>query len=281
MRYRLACARVYLGDYSNWTGWAYRDEWAFERNFLPHDIPRWRGENVDSLLCMGEQGLGDQILFASCLPECMVRVKRVVYACDRRLIAMLERSLPGLRCIDQDMKPTEDFDAFIPAADLLPLFRKRRADFPAQSYLRSRHVDALLHESLGRYSGKIGIGWAGRQGSIDPLKLGLDSPLSLQHDAAHPQIEAPPIDLHDDLEAVLSLVTCLSRVVCVPSTIHHIAGAAGVKVDVIWPESGPLEPEALNQVPWSHPPGRLPWYPNVTVYRSIKEWKAARASDAG
>lgn len=269
-RYAMACARIYLGDFSNYAGWSFRDSWAMERNFLPHGLPMWRGENVERLIVFGEQGIGDQILWASVLPECMVRCRRVVYTCDSRLIGLLQRSLPGLACTDRDWTDLvlTDFDAYIAAGDLFPLFRRRVEDFPKRSFLRCADPPV----GLSAYAGRVGIGWGGRQGSLDPASLGIpfDHLVSLQHDATWPGIETPPIDLHNDMEGTLALVSSLAGVVCVPSSLHHLAGAAGCDVDIIWPQKiGKVE----NHVPWSHPPGKLPWYPNAHVYKTVEEWR--------
>lgn len=287
MRYRLAATRVFLGDFSNWTGWIYRSERAAERYWISQPIKRWDGKPCKRLLVIGEQGVGDEILWASCLPDCQRLAEQVIYACDKRLIGMLSRSMPDIEFVEQRTEDYErtwpehipDADFFIPAADLLPMFRKRRGDFTGPYLL----TDAGVRCETNQVSGRIGIGWSGRNGSFDPLRLGIEKPISLQHDAQKDGIEAPPIDLHNDLDAVLSLVSSLERVVCVPSTLHHICGAAGVACDVIWPEVLGIDEEygeLSGLVPWSHPPGVLPWYPSVTVYKTIDQWKRSRQCTA-
>jgi hypothetical protein len=273
LRYRLCTARLYLGDFSNWTGWAYRCEWAAQRLFLEQRIARWDGRWVGRLWVVGEQGLGDEILWASVIPEAMLRAAQVTYSCDARLVSLLERSLPGLRCIPRDDEddPNDEFDAFIPAGDLLPMFRRRRQDFPAKTFLRP---DPQRVAQFERYRGRTGVSWLGRQGSIDPARFEVADPLTLQHSVGGPPEMPEGLDLKDDIEGVVALCSLLERVVCVPSTIHHLAGAVGCAVDVIWPE---VPGEVLNQVPWSHPPGKLAWYPNVTVWSTLREWKASHA----
>src|SRR5262249_22926310 len=46
--------------------------------------PRWNGQPLagKTLLVHGEQGVGDEILFASCLPEVVTRVEKCVLVCD-------------------------------------------------------------------------------------------------------------------------------------------------------------------------------------------------------
>ena len=268
MRFNLCTARIYHRDFTNWAGWTFRDRWAIEWR-LPHSIPMWHGENVDRLLVLGEQGIGDQILWASVLPEAIVRCKHVTYTCDARLISIFERSLPGLACREMDDdNELEGYDAYIGAADLMPLFRQRRSHFPRRAFLRAL---PRTYERFAGYRGCTGIGWAGRQGAIDPYALGLTRPVSLQHDAPHPCAASPALDLHHDLEGVLGLVANLSEVVAVPSSIVHIAGALGVKASVILPN---LPGEIENQIQWAFPPGENAFYESVTTYETIKDWRA-------
>jgi tetratricopeptide (TPR) repeat protein len=61
--------------------------------------PLWLGEDLDgkTILVMGEQGLGDEIMFAETIPDLIERVGpsgRVVVACEHRLVPLYSRSFP-------------------------------------------------------------------------------------------------------------------------------------------------------------------------------------------
>lgn len=66
--------------------------------------PRWSGESVDAiagkrLLLVGEQGLGDEIMHSTALEEAIEAVGpdgAVGLVCERRLMALYERSFPSL-----------------------------------------------------------------------------------------------------------------------------------------------------------------------------------------
>lgn len=277
-RAALCCARFYMGDFSDYFGWEFRDwknsdetQGVSARFFWEdHWIPKWGGQNCERVLVIAEQGLGDEIFFASIIPEVMIRVKEVIYECDSRLHTILQRSLPGLKC-----RPERDFedrradygriDAYIPAGELMRMFRRRREDFPRKPFLK---VNVLRQKEMEQYKGRLGISWKGRQGSIDPLKLSNGNAISLQYNEVHPQIQNPHIDLKNDIEGVLALVSVLSHVVTVPTTVHHIAGAAGVKTQIVLPD---IKGEQVTTIKWDVPPGPSRWYPNVTVYESIEE----------
>lgn len=277
MRLSYVSARLYLGDFSDWWGWEFRGfyaeddsrTWAADLYWSETWLPKWGGGYVPRLLVLGEQGLGDQIFYASVIPEAMVRCGQVVYECDDRLHTLLERSLPGLKCEPQrQFEERRPGDAYIPGAELLRMFRRARSHFPAKTFLRP---DADRVAALRRYQGRTGIGWSGRQGRVGPLELSISRPVSLQWNETHPDIETPEVDLKSDIEGVLALCSVLERVVCVPSTIHHVAGGCGAKTQII---VAPYGSGLRNQIPWDYPPGKLPWYPDAFVYRDLAEWHA-------
>lgn len=282
-RYHYVCARIAMGDFSDYWGWEFRglknedegDSWAAKLYWEETWLPKWGGAGVNRLLVLGEQGVGDQIFFASILPEALVRCREVIYECDERLHKMLERSLKGLKCgferqFEDRRRDYGEIDAYIPAAELMRMFRRNRGHFPGKPYLRPDQ--ARLVEFDG-FAGAVGLSWQGRQGSLDPQRLGLERPVSLQYDAKHPDTTDPGIDLKNDLEGVLALCSVLSRVVTVPTTVHHISGACGTRTEIILPEHEGVG----NQVKWDCSPmiadGRLPWYYDARVFKTIGDWK--------
>jgi tetratricopeptide (TPR) repeat protein len=67
--------------------------------FFAVDAPAWDGEDVTgkTLLFVGEQGLGDEIMLSSLVPDLLRRVGpdgKLMIACDYRLVPLLRRSFP-------------------------------------------------------------------------------------------------------------------------------------------------------------------------------------------
>ena len=56
------------------------------------------------LLVCAEQGVGDEILYFSCLPDLMAEVGDVIVECEPRWQAILERSLPGILTVPRQMR---------------------------------------------------------------------------------------------------------------------------------------------------------------------------------
>lgn len=75
-------------------------------------FPQWQGEALaqKTLLVTAEQGLGDEIMFASSLRELQQQGARLYVECDRRLAPLLERSFPGLIAIgvSPDLRVRDD-----------------------------------------------------------------------------------------------------------------------------------------------------------------------------
>lgn len=270
-RYRYCCARLALGDYSDYSGWECRSEWAHELYWKETWLPKWGGGYVPRLLVLGEQGIGDEVMYASIIPEAMVRVGQVIYECDDRLHSLLQRSLPGLVC--ESRKPFEErreVDAFIPAAELMRMFRRRSGDFTGRAFLRP---DKSRVEGLAAFDKAVAISWAGRQGSIEPGKLTSEHTVSVQYGAQVAEVEQPGFDLTNDIEGVVALCSVVKEVVTVPTSVMHFAGGVGAKVSVVWPE---IAGEIDNQIRWDHSLGKHPFYPNVHVYRNMNELCKAR-----
>lgn len=145
------------------------------------DAPRWDGEDLTGkkLLVAGEQGLGDEIMLASLIPDLIERVGpdgKVVIACDHRLVPLFQRSFPqshvGIEMhTKHNAKPvrvvpwtTGDLkaDYYTPMGSPLATLRADVADFPKRAFLKPDPArvrfwqDRLAALGPGPY---IGICW--------------------------------------------------------------------------------------------------------------------------
>ncbi len=277
LMFQFCVARLVRGDFSDWSGWEYRNEWAMGSYSPEVTNRRWRLEPIGSIAILGEQGIGDEIMFGSCIPDVMVRVQKIVYECDPRLVELFKRSLRI------DCRPREDIihrgeeviryltrkrgeDAFIPVGDLPRLFRKSRDHFPGKPFLRplSEMVDKWK-----AFKGRVGIAWRGRTGQLDPKDFGIENPVCLQYDHwpyETKSMTVPDCDLREDVEDLLGILANLERVVTVPQTIVHLAGAVGCPVEVRIPPVGSSRVE--DQFRWRYI-DPMPWYPNVRVHERL------------
>lgn len=264
-------------------------------------VARWDGSpHGGRVVICAEQGLGDQIMFASRLPAALARAPHCDLECDPRLVRLFERSFPAVRVHAQ--LPTFARPWALATPDLrqvhigsLPLLSGAATPTRPHSYLRADPV--RVDHWRGRLQAlgpglKVGIAWRGgvprtRQ-ALRSIPLPqwlplLDLPgvrfVGLQHGAceedyrelaarsavriAHWQAAI------DDLDETAALVTALDAVVCVCSTLVHLGGALGARVLVAVPAS----PE------WRYRDAgdTMPWYPAVRLFRQARagDWQTA------
>src|SRR5581483_9080743 len=81
-------------------GWElFENRWRAVANNVPRPYPqpRWDGRPVrGTLLVWGEQGLGDQIIYAGMVPALSRRADAVVLEVEPRLVPLFRRSFPGV-----------------------------------------------------------------------------------------------------------------------------------------------------------------------------------------
>ena len=84
-----------------WRDYAARSEITSKVPAAKLNLAEWRGESLKRtrLLVRAEQGVGDQIMFMSVMPDLLERVANdgstVVLECEPRLVSLLARSFPG------------------------------------------------------------------------------------------------------------------------------------------------------------------------------------------
>ncbi len=263
--------------------------------------PPWQGQDTGgkTILVWGEQGVGDEVLFAGMIPDLMDQGATVVLECDPRLFPLYERSFGGVRCIAKNEPPaaearSPDIDFQVPSGNLGRWLRPGRDAFPGRpSYLSP---DKDRRDMLrGRYLGGgadllAGIAWnsnAVKIGRHKSLPLSALRPLTdvpgvtfvdLQYGDTGPERKAfteatgthvihdESIDQMADLDAFAAQVAAMDLVISVSNTTVHIAGAMGVPTWVL-----------LNAVPlsfWMLEGDRSPWYPSVRLFRQAEagEW---------
>jgi len=277
-KFRLANALLYMGDYS-WWGWEFRSKWGYMCATNPQAIglPCWNGQ-PGKVLLLGEQGIGDEIMFSSCIPDLQAYGTDITYICEDRLQTIFQRSF-GIKTLPREVgkelslikRIKGDYDYYFPVGELPRLFRQSVDAFPGRPYLRP---DPARVAEMEPYRGRIGISWRGRNGwypkEVFPEGLSLQYDLRWDEDA-----EVPEVDVLNDLEGLLALLSVLEKVICVSTSVAHMAGAVGTPVDVVLAPIETRNPE--NMINWRWRGGRIrtsPWYNSARVYRSINEWKA-------
>jgi tetratricopeptide (TPR) repeat protein len=256
----------------------------------------WNGRRDLSgrVLVWNEQGVGDELMFLSLLPE-LARDLRLMVECDARLAELFRRSLPG---IDFIARPSEesrlpvwpaDIVAQIPAGSLMRHLRPNLASFDAGAgpYLKP---DPERREALRQRYGsdrlRVGLSWhtsapnAGlrRQVALAALLPLLRNPgarfVSLQYGDHGAEIAAltasgvellqdPTIDAWADLDGFAAQIAALDLVITIDNSTAHMAGALGVPCWVMLPH--PPEWRWLLQRADSI------WWPSLRLFRQSEQ----------
>ena len=81
------------------------------------------------ILTTAEQGVGDKVMFASCIPDLInTNPKQIIPECDLRLAPLLARSF--LQVDIQERRKRKDIDFQIAIGSLPVFFRRQLSHFP-------------------------------------------------------------------------------------------------------------------------------------------------------
>lgn len=290
-RTTLGFANLGLGNWKEgWAGYEYCLGGRFRKEVRLGDEPRWDGSPVDSLFVYGEQGLGDEIMYASILPDAQEHAKQITLECDKRLKGLFQRSFPEIevRGTRREEKPWyvgRSFAAGVGSASLAHLFRPERDKCPRVPYLVACPERRLQWRSLFQSWGKpvVGIAWSGGNAATQRKErhIGLEAfrslieanPdkafVSLQYTDPTEEIAAtglPVRHIHravqsPDYDDTAAFVAELDDIVGPPTTIHHIAGAIGKGSSILVP-SHPMWDCATGDS-WA-------WYQDQRFFRQMK-----------
>jgi tetratricopeptide (TPR) repeat protein len=284
-------------------------EWRWKLGELEYharqDFPQlaWDGSNLEGkkLFIYTEQGVGDEIMFASCLPEVIAQADLCIVECDKRMVPLFSRSFPKAKVIEQ-ISTYGTYPEELPRADLkvaigsMPLFlRPSLSSFPQRhSYIipdvqrvslwRDRYAN--LREGL-----KIGISWRGGQKPYVQLTRSTALEqwsklfsikeahfINLQYGDCTAEIkeiqERLGVTIHDwedadplkDLDGFAAQIAALDLVITVDNATVHMAGALGVPVWVLLSYACEWR--------WMLQFEDTPWYTSVRLFRqsSFGDW---------
>ena len=292
-----AYAYLLKEDYS--VGWAEYDGRFAATGTKVRDfgLPRWNGEPLqgETILVHAEQGLGDEIMFASCLPDLIAQADRVIIECNDGLESLFRRSFPrtivhGGRKEDPDewVSQCAPVHCQVPIGSLPRWFRPDCAAFDrAGGYL---HADSQAASEFRARIGAgrkpaIGLSWRGgtpkTRSYLRSLPIGLLTPLleqdavfvSLQHGVDPSDLQGPAAVVRtfegatDNLDRLAALISALDLVVSVDNTNVHLAGALGRPVWALVSASPEWRYGLRGET--------MPWYPSAKLFRqgSERRWE--------
>jgi tetratricopeptide (TPR) repeat protein len=284
------------GDFaSGWDGYAWGVA-AGKRSRRRFRFPRWRGESLrdKAILVYAEQGLGDEVMFASCVPDVAGQAGRCILECDPRLGPLFERSFPSVmvRAVARGESGWEDeaggVDVQCAAGDLPGHLRRDPSSFPARSaYLEADPAAiARWRSALSAGDGDdvlVGVSWRGGRRAFDRRIRTLSSAdllrlhrpegvrfVAVQYDADRDEVEAlrergvplawvEGLDPRRDVDGFAAMLGALDLVICVDNSTAHLSAALGRPTWIALPYAPDWR--------WRADGNRSPWYPTARLFR--------------
>jgi Flp pilus assembly protein TadD len=285
-------------------GWElYESRWEANRwtDHLQYRQPRWKGEALAGkrLLVWGEQGIGNEILFAGIVPEIQARGAAVTLVCEPRLAGIFARSFAPAGVVARNSEAHKallgaPFDYQVPIASLGQHFRRNFGEFPQHNgYLRADEAKVRAWRERLAAMGpgkKVAISWRGgfvgtrrhlRSIDVEAWLPILRTPgvefISLQYtEGAAAELQAlrerHGVTVHhwpeviEDYDETAALVCALDAVVSVCTALIHLTGALGRPVWILVP--------AVPEWRYMRQGDRMPWYPSARLLRQprVGEW---------
>lgn len=284
-------------------GWD-EHEWRKQaENWAPFSYPEWQGEDISdkTIVVFAEQGVGDEILFASCLADLIAHAKLCIIECDPRLETLYARSFPeaivkGSPRSEQGWLADYPDISICTAIGSLPrFFRQSINDFPSDAAVFSE--DKERHQYWSKELDKLGAGikvgicWRSRlskegrhfnYSQLDDWGAIFKVPgvtfINLQYDECEDELASANklfginihqfdnIDLMNDLDDLVALSACLDLVISAGTATAELASSIGTPVFRINPTV--IDWGALGTKKW-------PWHPNTRIFHQLEheQWE--------
>jgi len=285
----LGLLALQMGDFkAGWEG--YERRWGsktFNSPRISTIHPQWeRGLGLKRPIVWTEQGIGDQILYASLIEALAKEVESVVVLIDMRLAPLMQR---GCKAENVTFLPhnakvkMSKHDSHIPIASLGKYFINSVRDIEptrSEGYIKADpHRVEMLRKEYGLENKRIiGLSWASTAPQIGQHKsVGLEGFKSLfdipnsvfinlqygkpQDEAKdfHPNLITTHIDTFFDLENVAALMELCDVIVSPSNANVHLAAAIGKPVMLL---------DANKLWYWNNRAGyRSLWYPGVNIFQ--------------
>ncbi len=259
-------AHVYLAREEFHHGWE-EFEWGYvtkHRVLVDSPVPVWAGEPVAGkhLQIVGEQAVGEQIMFSTFIPDLLDEGARITYECESRLAPLIARSFPELTVAPLTVPPDPiiengEFDYKTAIGSIARWYRTKVTDFkPKGQFLVPDPT--IKQECRDRYTALgpgpvIGISWKSKTPrhsdrkniTLEHWKPIFDAApnatfVSVQYGEVEDDIEFarekmgieiyndPHISALDSIEQSAAQIAAVDIVVSISNATVHLSGGLGI-----------------------------------------------------
>ena len=306
--YNLGTLQLLMGDFKN--GWQqYQWRWKcddFPSENRPFHQPLWNGSNLSgkTILVWAEQGIGDEIMFASMLNDLRQSNTNIMVECEQRLISLFQRSFPDIQFFCRTNPPDQqllnpNIDYQISMGSLGQWLRTDLDSFkPGQSYYLTACPDKTAelrnkYQQLANGRKLVGISWKStdisqrraksKSTSLESWAPVLSQPncyfINLQYGDVETEVakfesntslkiyQDQEIDPLVNLDGFAAQISALDLVISTSNTTVHMAGALGKRVWTLLPH--------IPDWRWTLDREEALWYPVMRLFRqsSIGDWQ--------
>ena len=295
----------YLSSSNFEMGWKYYDARWKKKNangkYIDTRLPEFniKYKKNKKTFIWREQGLGDEVLFASMYGNLKDILNEFTIQVDSRLLTVFKRSFPDLNFVSASNKILQkNYNQQLPTGSLGKFLRKNNKDFENQNkkyiYSDSKIVESIKNKICINNNKICGITWKSNNSEIGTaksfslndivplLKLPNYTFISLQYGDVSDEIaefniingtnliNIKEIDHFNDLESHIALIDMCDLLVLSSNSTAHLSGALGKRTYIIAPKG--------NELPWywnnSSSDGNNLWYPTVKIFlqKEPNEW---------
>ena len=284
-------------------GWNLYDHRHWNKSKLQSYQPDLLEFNISNkaIFIWAEQGLGDQIIYASLLPDAFNTKNNFYVSLDPRLLPLFKRSFSSVNNVTfisgAEKLLDSKYDYQLPMGSLGKFFRNSIEDFSSQptGYLKADEMKSnLLKQKIKKNKQNIcGIAWMSKNkefGEEKSLSLTQLLPIlslpntifvNLQYGETTKEIKnisdqhgieiisIDEIDNFNDIDGLASLIEACDYIVTSSNVTAHIAGALNKKTYL-------LLPYAYGKIwYWGENDTHSLWYPSIEIYRNTnsKSWE--------
>ena len=254
----------------------------------------WDGKPFGgTLLIYGEQGLGDQIIFSTLLPDLLKIQSRIILKVNKKLVNFYSYNFKNIRVYSEtDTIPEESYKKFIAIGSLCKFLRTKISDFENSSFKKFNvpNQNLNLKKLFTNSNPIVGVSWyttsfqTGVNRNLTPVEISKVinksnfNFINLQYGSVEDQIQKiqkltsnalisfPELDLTNDIVSLSNLILKCDLVLTIDNTTAHLSSSLGKETWILLPYSADFR--------WFENTSKSLWYKKATLFRqgSDNKW---------